>query len=203
MVNKIVVGQLQTNCYILTDIKSKQCAIIDPGAEPEKIMEFIDNKKLTPVFIIHTHGHGDHIAADNNINLPVYIHKDDAGFLTDPAKNLSQLYATNFIYKGTRERLLEDGDKIKLGDLDITVIHTPGHSPGGICLLCDNILFSGDTLFASGIGRTDLPFGNEKQIIDSIRNKLVNLPDDTKVYPGHGPETTMGVEKKDNPWMGD
>lgn len=176
-VYKIVVGQLQTNCYLLVDNNSNTCAIIDPGADYKKIKDYIDRKKLKPLFIINTHGHTDHIMANEQFNLPVYMHKDDAGFLFSPA------------------RILNDADKIKLGDLVIEVIHTPGHTPGGISLLCSEILFSGDTLFASGVGRTDLPYSSETKLIDSI-NKLFKLPDNIKVYPGHGPETTIGKEKR-------
>lgn len=184
LVDKIVVGELQANCYILAEAKSKRCAIIDPGADYKRIKGAIDKRNLAPLFIINTHGHPDHIMANNQFNLPVYIHKEDVKLLSYPNKNL-----------------ISDRNKIKLENLIITVIHTPGHTPGSICLLCEDVLFSGDTLFASGIGRTDLPGGNEQQLKNSIGKKILTLPDDTKVYPGHGPETTIGREKTDNPWL--
>lgn len=184
LVDKIVVGGLQTNCYILAEAESKHCAIIDPGADYKKIKGVIDKKNLVPLFIINTHGHPDHIMANNQFNLPVYIHKEDVKLLSYPNKSP-----------------VSDRNKIKLENLTITVIHTPGHTPGSICLLCKSVLFSGDTLFASGIGRTDLPGGNEQQLKNSIGEKILTLPDDTKVYPGHGPETTIGKEKEDNPWL--
>ncbi len=181
LIDKIVVGDLQTNCYILTDAKSKNCVIIDPGADSARIKGRLSSEGLSPSFIINTHAHPDHVGANKEFNLPVYIHKNDAKFL--PGVN----------------KPLNDGDKIQLGNLAIDVIHTPGHTPGGICLLCGNSLFSGDTLFASCVGRTDLPGGNEAQLINSIKNKLFVLNDDIKVYPGHGSETTIGNEKLNNP----
>lgn len=194
-IHKIPVGELQANCYLFVDVKSNKCAVIDPGAEPEKIKEVIERNNLTPLFIINTHGHADHILANEQLNLPVYISKYDADFFTDPNKNLSSLYG-NFTFSKKPARLLDDNDKIDVEGLVLKVIHTPGHTPGGICLLHKGVLFSGDTLFASGIGRTDLPYGSEAQIINSIKNKLFTLPDETKVYSGHGPETTIGKERR-------
>lgn len=194
LVDKIIVGELETNCYILAEETSKTCAIIDPGADYKKIKKYLDSRDFTPLFIINTHGHGDHIMADEEFNLPIYIHKDDADFLHDPGKNLSFVYSI----KRKADKILMDGDEINLGNLVIKVIHTPGHTPGGICLLCEDILFSGDTLFASGVGRTDLPYADEAKLIDSIKTKLFILNDNVKVYPGHGPETTIGKEKWQN-----
>ncbi len=185
VLDKIIVGQLFTNCYLLTEAESGHCAIIDPGADYKRIKGLIDSKKLTPSFIINTHGHPDHIMANSQFGLPVYIHKNDAGFLSAPGRNL----------------LIKDKDKIKLGNLTIEVIHTPGHTPGGISLFYNGILFSGDTLFAGGVGRTDLPGGSMQQLMSSIKEKLFKLPDDTKVYPGHGEETTIAREKAGNPWV--
>ncbi len=199
-VHKIVVGQLDTNCYILSEKKSKQCTIIDPGADYKRIKDLISDKGLKPLFIINTHGHADHIMANAKFYLPVHIHEKDAEFLTDPSKNFSQVIGC-FINQDISPKLLHDGDKLKLGDLTIEIIHTPGHTPGGICLLYSDILFSGDTLFAQGIGRTDFPYGDEKRLINSIKTKLLVLPDSTKVYPGHGFDTTIGKEKADNPWL--
>lgn len=199
-VYKIEVGQLQTNCYILAPAKSKECAIIDPGADYKAIKALIDAKKLNPLFIINTHGHADHIMANANFHLPVYIHEQDALCLSDPARNLSYAF-TAPVRQHISPQLLYDGDSIKLATLSIKVIYTPGHTLGSICLLCEDVLFSGDTLFALSIGRTDIPFSDETKIISSIKSRLLVLPDDTKVYPGHGPQTTIGKEKKSNPWL--
>jgi len=194
-VYKITVGALQTNCYILADEKSKRCMIIDPGGDYKEIKRFIDSNSLVPSFIVNTHGHADHIMANDRFDVPVYMHKADADFLSDPDKNLA---VPGFLVHKKPERFLEDGEIIELGDLDIKVLHTPGHTPGGICLLCNGVLFSGDTLFASGVGRTDLPGGNTERLFESIRKKLFTLDDNVKVYPGHGPATTIGKEKKEN-----
>ncbi len=199
-VYKIEVGQLQTNCYILAPAQSKDCAIIDPGADYKAIKALISAKKLNPLFIINTHGHADHIIANPSFHLPVYIHQQDAPCLSDPAKNLSYAF-TAPVRQHISPRLLYDGDKIKLAGITIKVIHTPGHSPGSICLLCGHILFSGDTLFASGVGRTDLPGGDGELILKSIKDKLLILPDTTEVYPGHGTHTTIGKERQSNPWL--
>ena len=193
IVHRIVVGELQTNCYLLVDVAANECLIIDPGGDFQKIKSFIHSRDLTPLFIINTHGHADHITANSQFGLPVYIHEDDAGFLSDPHKNLSP---APFIVQGRPERLLKNGEIIKAGNLNLQVIHTPGHTPGSICLLCGEVLFSGDTLFASGVGRTDLPYSSTEELINSIKKKLFVLADNIKVYPGHGPSTTIGKEKK-------
>ncbi|MFH0732972.1 MAG: MBL fold metallo-hydrolase [Candidatus Omnitrophota bacterium] len=176
--DKVVVGFLQTNCYLLADAKTKNCAIIDPGADYELIKARLDRKNLKPLFIINTHGHPDHTGANKQFNLPLYMHKDDAIYLSQKP-----------------DKLLKDAQEIQLDSLLLKVIHTPGHTPGGICILCEDILLSGDTLFESGIGRTDLPYGDEAQILNSIKRKLFTLDGNIKVYPGHGPETTIKRER--------
>ena len=193
IVHQIVVGELRTNCYLLVDAATNKCLIIDPGDDFQKIKSFIYSKNLTPLFIINTHGHADHITANSQFGLPVYIHEDDAEFLSDPHKNLS---LAPFIVQGRPERLLKDGEIIKADNLNLQVIHTPGHTPGSICLLCGEVLFSGDTLFASGVGRTDIPYSSTEKLINSIKKKLFVLADNIKVYPGHGASTTIGKEKK-------
>ncbi|MBN1405656.1 MAG: MBL fold metallo-hydrolase [Candidatus Omnitrophica bacterium] len=195
MIDRIIVGELETNCYLLADENSKKCAVIDPGGDFYKIRKHIDRKGFAPVFIINTHGHADHILSDDEFNLPIYIHEDDAGFLTDPQRNLSGLYG-GLTVRRKPDMLLKDGDTIELSSLMIKVIHTPGHTPGGICLLCEDILFSGDTLFAAGVGRTDLPGGDEAKLIHSIEKKLYLLDENIKVFPGHGGYTTIGREKR-------
>ncbi len=185
IIERIVVGDFFTNCYIVGCEEEKVCAIIDPGSDGEKIKKVIDKKGLKPIFIINTHGHFDHIGANNFFNLSVYIHKDDADFLTDPEKNLSSLFYSPYVCKNSIVEL-NDGDKIKIGKIILEVLHTPGHTPGSICLKTENILFTGDTVFENGIGRTDFPFGDEEKLIKSIKEKIIILPDNTEIYPGHG-----------------
>lgn len=191
---------MQANCYIVFDDKSKQCAIIDPGGEFHKINKVIDDLKLKPQMIIVTHGHIDHIGAIDKFNLPVYVHKSDAQFLTDPRKNLSHFFALPLVSKSEIKKV-EDKDKIKFDDICFEVIHTPGHTPGGMCLKLGNILFSGDTLFYQGIGRADFEYGSEDELFKSIKEKLFPLSDDVKVCPGHGPASTIGEEKRSNPFF--
>lgn len=194
------VGPVEANCYIFGCARTREAAIIDPGADEDLIKKLIDEEGLTPKCIINTHGHGDHIGANAKFDVPVFIHKADAKCLTNPLKNMSIMMGI-LISSPAASRLLEDGDKITVGDLPLEVIHTPGHTPGSICLKWDETVFTGDTLFAEGIGRTDLPGGSEAEIIRSIKDKLFVLPDETKVYPGHGPATTIGHEKEHNPFI--
>ncbi|MFH0839193.1 MAG: MBL fold metallo-hydrolase [Candidatus Omnitrophota bacterium] len=201
IVERVIVGPMQTNCYVLAESKNSECLIIDPGADYKDIQAILDRLRLTPKFIINTHGHIDHIGADGDFKVPVYIHRLDSEFLHDPAKNLS------FCYKDSKallkpSRLLEDGDVLELKkSIRIKVIHTPGHTPGSISLKVDTAIFTGDTLFFEGVGRTDLPAGNEKALFVSIKEKLLLFADTTVIYPGHGHESTIGHEKKHNPFL--
>jgi hydroxyacylglutathione hydrolase len=194
------VGPVAANCYIFGCANTKEAVVIDPGAEDNLIKQQINVSGLTPRYIINTHGHGDHIGANSKMRLPVFIHVSDAKCLTNPLKNMSMMLGMP-ISSPPASRLLEDGDKIDVGDLTIEIIHTPGHTPGSICLKCDEIVFTGDTLFAGGVGRTDLPGGSEAELIKSIRERLFVLPDETEVYPGHGPATTIGREKGHNSFI--
>jgi glyoxylase-like metal-dependent hydrolase (beta-lactamase superfamily II) len=192
-IKRIIVGSLQTNCYIVSSDK-KEAFIIDPGDDADAIREFINEDKLKVKFIINTHSHIDHIKADYELGFPVYIHELDALALEDPGQNFSTYILGEF--KACKPgKILYDKDIIKLDDLHIEVLHTPGHTPGGICLKIDNVVFTGDTLFRDGIGRTDLPGGSHKTIISSIKNKLFCLDDEVKIYPGHGEFSTIGRER--------
>ena len=188
---KLVVGSLGTNCYIVVSQKNN-AFIIDPGDEAAKIKNFLAKRKLTARFVVNTHGHIDHIKADAEIALPVYLHQDDREMIVDPTKNMMTAFFGTFD-PVTPERLLKDGDTVALDELEFKVIHTPGHTPGCICLSGKDVLFSGDTLFKDGIGRTDLPGASEKLMQESLK-KLSSLAENTVVYPGHGPETTIGNE---------
>ncbi|MDD5006143.1 MAG: MBL fold metallo-hydrolase [Candidatus Omnitrophica bacterium] len=192
-IERLVVGSLQANCYIVSSDK-KDAFIIDPGDEADKIKKLIDNNKLKIHFIINTHSHIDHIKADCALGFPVYIHELDAAALENPRRNFSTYLLGDF-EACKPAKVLRDGDKIKLGELEMEILHTPGHSPGGICIKIDGVVFTGDTLFRDGIGRTDLPDGSNKAIMSSIEEKLLCLNDNVKIYPGHGEPSTIGRER--------
>lgn len=200
LIEKLVVGDFEANCYIFACAQTKIAAIIDPGADSEKILKIITKEKILPKLIINTHGHIDHIGANAKFNLPIYIHRLDADFLKDPDKNLSA-YATISFEASSAKILLEEGDKIDVGNLQFKVIHIPGHTPGGIALLYENIIFTGDTLFKEGIGRADFPYSEGDALFKSIKEKLMILSDDTIIFPGHGSNTTIGYERKHNPFL--
>lgn len=196
----VVVGPMEVNCYILGCSKTKEAVVIDPGADYDKIKDRLEEMKVSAKYVLNTHGHGDHIGANGKFGLPVLIHKLDAPFLRNPIKNLSAMFGL-LVSSPNAARLLEDKDNVALGDLRLEIIHTPGHTPGSISIKCDDIVFTGDTLFCEGIGRTDLPYASEIDLFNSIREKLLVLPDSTKVYPGHGPASTIGYEKEHNPFL--
>ena len=198
-----VLPEFGTNTYLLWDETSKEAMIIDPANQSRALLEAI--KDLNLKFIVNTHGHGDHIGGNKflkeNTKAQLAIHELDAPMLVDPNKNLSTHWGANLVCPEA-DIQVKDGDFLELGEKQVKVIHTPGHSRGGICLLVEDLLFCGDTLFAESIGRTDLPGGDYSTIIRSIKEKLFILNDKTKVLPGHGPETTIGYEKVNNPFAG-
>jgi hydroxyacylglutathione hydrolase len=190
----VCVGPMQANCYILASGDNAPAIIIDPGSQVRKIRQVLDKHKLKPAFIINTHGHYDHIGSDDKFGVPIYIHRQDLEFLKDSQLNLSKLFALPYQVESAI-KALEDKDIIELEDLQLQVIHVPGHTPGGIALRLikptDKIVFTGDTLFCQGIGRSDLSGGDDTLLIKSIKEKLLTLPDDTVIYPGHGPSSTI------------
>ena len=200
ILKKIVVGGMKANCYIFGDPKTKEVFIIDPGGDHHKIKALIDKYDLKIKAVINTHGHIDHISANRYLDYPIWIHKEDATFLQDSKKNLSSLFGFD-LKSPAADRLLEEGEVLKIGELSLEVIHTPGHTPGSICLKTDSILFSGDILFYDGIGRSDFPHGSEKTLFQSLKDKVLVQDDNTVIYPGHGPITTIGREKKSNPFL--
>ena len=200
-IRQITVGPLKASCYIFGDPRERKAIIIDPGGSPAEIRSLLGEYRFMPECVVNTHGHIDHIAANNAFGLPVWIHSDDAQFLTDNELNLSN--SCGISYRGKPpDRLLNDGDTIKVGGLLLEVVHTPGHTPGGICLRCQGALFTGDTLFAGGIGRCDFPYGSEETLLRSIREKLLTLDKDVKIYPGHGGQSTIGRELRSSAFLG-
>jgi hydroxyacylglutathione hydrolase len=199
------VGELQANCYILALSDSAEAIIVDPGEQKDKIAKVLARHKLKPVAVVNTHGHIDHIGCDDDFSVPIYVHEKDAALLKDSRLNLSGFLSAPFSVKSGEIKQLRDGEKLKLAGIELEVIHTPGHTPGGICLLVKaegkDILFSGDTLFHGSVGRADFEGADEATELESIKKKLLVLADETVVYPGHGPETTIGYEKKHNPFL--
>lgn len=201
---QLEVGNLGTNCYIAYSEQTKQAVIIDPGGGLDRIMAAVNREGLKVEAIIDTHGHADHVLGNVKLQemtgAPLWIHEADADMLGSGSRNLSAFIGTA-THCGKADRLLKDGEILNVGDFSLTVLHTPGHTPGGISLLAGKDVFVGDTLFAESIGRTDFPGGSYSQLIHSIQAKLMVLDDDTKVYPGHGPATTIGWERRQNPFI--
>ena len=203
-VKSFEVGPVAANCYILKDNDSNEGMVIDPGGNPDKILSAIKEMGVEVKLIALTHGHFDHIGGldkvKNALNVPVAIHEADGEMLTDAKKNLSAFVGA----PGEMEKadvLLKDGDNISFGGCSLKVIHTPGHTPGGVCFYGGGALFSGDTLFAGSVGRTDFPGSSTEDILDSIRNRLAKVSGATKVFPGHGPASTMEIERETNPFF--
>lgn len=207
IIDKVVVSPFGTNCYIVGSESNREGIIIDPGDEAGAILEKVGDLGLDIRYIALTHGHIDHIGALKAIKeatgAEMAIHTDDAKSLRGKGGLIISMLVSGLSYPKPPppDRLLKDGDSLDIGDLHLKVLHTPGHTPGGICLVGEGVVFSGDTLFNFSIGRTDLPGGSYRQLIESIHAKLMVLPDDTIVYPGHGPETTIGAERTGNPFL--
>ena len=205
IIRSMPLGPLQANCFVVGCQATRQAAVIDPGGNAERILSVLKKDNLSLSAIINTHGHFDHVGANKALKeatgAKLMIHSLDAPML-DHAVQSAAAWGLRTDASPAPDRLLEDGDTIELGELRIKVIHTPGHSPGGSCfhIAEEKALFVGDTLFAGSIGRTDLPGGDYNTLISSIQTKLFVLPDDTVVYNGHMERTTIGEEKRSNPF---
>jgi hydroxyacylglutathione hydrolase len=206
IIKTLVVGPIMANSFVLGCEETHEAAVIDPGDEADRILLALAESDLSLKYIINTHGHLDHVAANKRLKeitgAPILIHPLDAPMLNQVASSAAAwgIAAEN---SPPPDRELEEGDKVTFGKINLRVIHTPGHTPGGISLCTDREVFVGDTLFAGSIGRTDFPGGSFEMIKKSIRQKLFALDDDFTVYPGHGPTTTIAEERRSNPFVGD
>ena len=201
---RLIVGPLQVNCFILADEKTRDAVVIDPGDDAADILKIIKDKDLRVKYIVNTHGHFDHIGANEAIKeatgAQLLIHEGDAPVLASAGQH-SRAFGMDPVSSPPADRYVRHGDVITAGEISLRVLPTPGHSPGGICLLEEGMVFTGDALFAGSIGRTDLPGGDLMTLLDSIRTNLMNLPDDTSVFSGHGPASTIGDERRENPFL--
>lgn len=197
IIKSFIAGMYEENCYLLMDEDTKELAIIDPGGQPNKIEEEIKLLNAKPKFILLTHGHMDHVGGVlelvNRISLPFYINKIEETYME------KDKYVFGSLPKASG--YLKEGDTLNLGNNTIKVIETPGHTAGGICFLIDNKLFTGDTLFQGSVGRSDFPGGDGMLLVKNIKEKLLILGDNIEVYPGHGPASTIGYEKRKNPYL--
>ena len=200
----LVVGPIQANCYVLGCERTKEAAVIDPGGDVDKILMTLAKDKLRCVYIINTHGHFDHTGDNKRLKevtgAKLVIHRADAPMILDQGSSGS-LWGMEVEDSPPPDLYVEERDVITFGDISLQVLHTPGHSPGGISLLSDKMVFVGDTLFAGSIGRTDLPGGDYETLIRNVKEKIFPLGDDVVIYPGHGPKTTVGREKRSNPFF--
>jgi glyoxylase-like metal-dependent hydrolase (beta-lactamase superfamily II) len=205
---RFVVGMLQTNCYLLGDPATRNGVVIDPGGDGERILKRIHHHGLKVASILLTHGHFDHVLdawlLKERLGARVFLHRSDEGILRDrPVGLVSLLTAASKSPKGTVDQWLEEGDELDIGSIRLHVLETPGHTPGHVSFHWRErqVVFVGDTLFAGSIGRTDFPGGSYERLLLSVREKIFPLASETAVHPGHGPETTVGVERRTNPFF--
>ncbi len=204
IIKKLEVGPIMANCFILGCESTKEAVVIDPGDDADRILMELAKAELRVKMLINTHGHFDHVGANKQMKeatgADIAIHPEDEPMLEELSRS-AMMFGLSAENSPPADRVLNQDDEISFGDITLKVIHTPGHSRGGICLYTKGHLFAGDTLFAGSIGRTDLPGGDYDTLISSIKEKLLMLDDDTIVYTGHGPETTIGKEKQINPFI--
>jgi glyoxylase-like metal-dependent hydrolase (beta-lactamase superfamily II) len=203
-ISRLVVGPLQVNCFIVADERTKEAIVIDPGDDAEDLLQVIDKKGLKVKYIVNTHAHFDHVSANKALKqatgAELLLHEGDAPILATVSQN-ARMFGMTAPSSPPADRYVKHGDVITAGAVSLKVLHTPGHSPGGICLLGEGMVFTGDALFEGSIGRTDLPGGDLMTLINAIKANLMVLPDDTQVFCGHGPATTIGAERQENPFL--
>lgn len=198
------VGMIQANCYVLGDEQTREAVVIDPGGDIPVLVRSLEARRLKPVAILATHGHFDHVeglaALKRATEAPIHVHKGDLPLIQGMAGQ-GLLFGVRVEAAPPPDVFLEDGDAVRFGGYSLQVLHTPGHSPGSVSYLVDKSVFVGDLLFAGSIGRTDLQGGDYETLLRSVRTKIFTLPEDTVVYPGHGPATSVGTEKRTNPFF--
>jgi len=204
IIKELAVGPIMANCFIVGCEKTKSAVVIDPGDEANKILLSLAESKLTVKYILNTHGHFDHVGGNKQMKeatgADILIHAGDAAML-EQLSVASMAFGLSVENSPPADRTIDEGDLITFGDITLNVLHTPGHSPGGVTFYTDGVAFVGDSLFAGSIGRTDFPGGDYNTLISSIKTKLFPLGDDVRVYTGHGPATTIGQEKRMNPFL--
>ncbi len=204
LLSTFVTGPLETNTYIVADRSAGEALVIDPGGDPGEILAFLAHERLRCRHIVNTHGHFDHISGNRALKsatgASLLVHEDDVPMLAEASSHagIFMMHAEN---SPQPDILLADQEELRVGSVLLRVVHTPGHSPGGITLVARGMAFCGDLVFHGSVGRTDLPGGSERVLLDSIRRHIMTMPDDTVLYPGHGPDTTVGLEKKQNPFF--
>ena len=208
---QIVTGSYQVNTYIVSCPETRECVIIDPGGDADKILKILQDSKLQAQFILNTHGHADHIVANvelkNLLHIPVAMHEEDILFFTQPGIGKISEKELGLTAPGVADIELKDKESISIGSLEIRVVHTPGHTPGSVCFLVGDNLFTGDTLFVGDVGRTDLTGGSLQTLLQSIKEKILVLPKETTVWPGHNygetTSSTLAWEMEENPYITD
>lgn len=204
-IKKFVIGMIGTNCYVVSNENTKECFIVDPAVSDKNVISYIETEGLSLKAILLTHGHFDHIMGIDGVRekfkVPVYASEKEQEILQDARLNLSAAYGGGYTFSDAT--YVRDGEELEIAGMKIKVIETPGHTAGGCCYYIaeEEVLFSGDSLFCASIGRTDFPTGSSSQLVRAVRDKLLVLPEDTMVYPGHMEETTIGYERKHNPFI--
>lgn len=203
-IKSMEVGPIGTNCYVVINEKNNQGVVIDPGGSAKDIIALLQRENISVQAIFITHGHMDHIGGLAEVKeftkAPVYVSKEDAPMLTNPHSNLAAFMGTE-INCPPADKNYGQGDEVEVAGLKFKVLATPGHTPGGVCLYCEDYVFCGDTVFCESVGRTDFPGGSYPQIVESIKTKILVLPLETHLLPGHGPATTVDWEKRRNPFL--
>ena len=204
LLHPFVTGPLETNTYLLADRDAGEALVIDPGGDPGEILAFLAKERLTCRLIVNTHGHFDHISGNRALKsatgASLLVHEGDVPMLSEAVAH-ARFFMMHAENSPPPDALLAEQAPVRVGSVLLRVLHTPGHSPGGVTLVAPGVAFCGDLVFHGSVGRTDLPGGSERVLLDSIRRHILTLPDDTVLYPGHGPETTVGLEKKQNPFF--